>query len=152
MSLSTYSGTFNSTFKAPEQMKPPEKLELTAQVHSWRMELEARQSQQGVINCATCFWMQFIRAWISWPSGHTAWAICSPWHFLGNRNKITDRLLGEIPQFGRYSGSQVTEKAYLFKNWNSLKINEDMHHVIWIDPKSLWKTCVTTYSFLKNGS
>lgn len=132
------------------RIQPSQKLELIVQVRSWQMELEARQSQQGVINCTICFWMQFVRAWISWPSGHTAWAICSPWHFLGNTKRITNRFLRGIPQFGRYLGSQVTGKVYLLKNRNNLKITEDMHNLAQMDPKSLWKTCMTIYSFFEN--
>lgn len=141
------SGTFNSVFTALKRMKLSEKLELTAQAHSWQMELEARQSQHGVINGAIYFWMQFVRAWIPWSSGHAARAMWSAWHFLGNRNRTTKRFLRGIPQFRRYLGSQVTEKAYFLKKGNKVKINEDMHHLIQFEPKSLWKTCVTTYSF-----
>lgn len=110
-----HSWTSSSPITTLKQMKPSEKPELTAQVHSWWMELEARQSQQGVITCAICFWMQFVRACIFWPSGHTAWAIYSPRHLLGNRNRISNRFPRGMPWFGRYLGNYITKKANYFK-------------------------------------
>lgn len=148
-----HSWTSSSPITTLKQMKPSEKPELTAQVHSWWMELEARQSQQGVITCAICFWMQFVRACIFWPSGHTAWAIYSPRHLLGNRNRISNRFPRGMPWFGRYLGNYITKKANYFKKKKkkrkNLKINEDMHHLLQIDPKHLWKICVTMTISLK---
>lgn len=84
----------------------------------------------------------------------TAWAIYSPRHLLGNRNRISNRFPRGMPWFGRYLGNYITKKANYFKKKkkrNNLKINEDMHHLLQIDPKRLWKICVTmTISLKKN--